>query len=79
MYRTEVATDPYAIAAISSVLVALCGPLVLSPYKFAAFLTMITVNSVILCQYVSPAPRVTCPCAVGSKPHSPLAWHAAQA
>lgn len=51
MLRSGLATQPEALAAIGCVVTFLIAPASLTRYKYAAFLTLVTFHSLILCQY----------------------------
>ena len=51
MLRPALATQPEALTAIVCGACCLLAPITLTPYKYAVFLTIITFNSLILCQY----------------------------
>ncbi len=53
MMRTDLATNPYALCALVCMAAAILAPVTVTDYKYAAFLTMITFNSLVLCQYRS--------------------------
>ena len=51
MLHTGLATNPYALAAIVCAATFMVAPITLTVYRYAAFLTLITFHSLILCQY----------------------------
>ncbi len=51
MLRPALATQPEALTAIVCGACCLLAPITLTPYKYAVFLTIITFNSLVLCQY----------------------------
>lgn len=53
MMDSRLATNPYALAVLVCTAAAILAPVTLTDYKYAAFLTMITFNSLVLCQYRS--------------------------
>ena len=52
MLRPDLATQPEALTAIICAAVLAAAPVTLTPYKYAVFLTLITFDSVVLCQYL---------------------------
>lgn len=56
MLRPGLATQPEALTAIICAAVLLAAPVTLTPYKYAVFLTLITFDSLILCQYSCALP-----------------------
>ncbi|KAK9815502.1 hypothetical protein WJX72_004760 [[Myrmecia] bisecta] len=51
MLRPSVATSPYALTAIVCTFTCLCGFLTMTQFKYAVFLTLVTADALILCQY----------------------------
>eukprot|EP00884_Botryococcus_braunii_P019997 jgi/Botrbrau1/6681/Bobra.0202s0022.2 len=51
MLNHDLATNPYALSALLGVCAFVAGTLTGKPYKYAVILTMITMNSIVLCQY----------------------------
>ena len=51
MLHPDLATNPYALTAIVCTATFLVAPITLTVYRYAAFLTLITFHSLILCQY----------------------------
>jgi hypothetical protein len=51
MLRSDLATNPYALAVLVCFASAAVAPITLTGYKYAAFLSLITFNSLVLCQY----------------------------
>ena len=51
MAHSGLATNPYALTALVCAATFAVAPLTLTIYKYAAFLTLITFMSLILCQY----------------------------
>lgn len=51
MLHPDLATNPYALTAIVCAATFMVAPITLTVYKYAAFLTLITFHSLILCQY----------------------------
>lgn len=51
MLHPALADQPEALTAIVCAACCLLAPVTLTPYKYAVFLTLITFNSLILCQY----------------------------
>ncbi len=52
MLHSGLATQPEALAAIICCAVFATAPVTQTPYKYAVFLTLITFDSVVLCQYL---------------------------
>ncbi|KAK9815248.1 hypothetical protein WJX72_000626 [[Myrmecia] bisecta] len=51
MLRPSVATNPYALTAIVCTFTCMCGFLTMTQFKYAVYLTLITSDALILCQY----------------------------
>ena len=51
MLHSGLATNPYALTAIVCSATFVVAPVTLTVYRYAAFLTLITFHSLILCQY----------------------------
>ena len=51
MLHSGLATNPYALTAIVCSATFVVAPITLTVYRYAAFLTLITFHSLILCQY----------------------------
>lgn len=51
MAHSGLATNPYALSALVCAATFVVAPITLTVYKYAAFLTLITFMSLILCQY----------------------------
>ena len=53
MASPKVANNAPALAAIVCLFTLLIGPITLTVYKYAAFLFIITIHTLVLCQYAS--------------------------
>ena len=51
MAHPALATDPFALTALVCTATCVIAPITLTVYRYAAFLTLITFHSLILCQY----------------------------
>lgn len=51
MLHSSLATNPYALTAVVCAATFVVAPITLTVYRYAAFLTLITFHSLILCQY----------------------------
>ena len=51
MAHPDLATDPFALTALVCTATCVIAPITLTVYRYAAFLTLITFHSLILCQY----------------------------